>query len=596
MPKFSILIPVYGVEKYIRQCVESVINQTYKDFEAIFVDDCSPDNSIHIVEEYAKNDDRIKILYHKVNKRQGGARNTALDNATGKYILCVDSDDWLEPDCLKVLSETFEKVKNVTSIWYNGYTYIEPKKAFLKETLFNIGKSQYLHIDETNLAQYTDYSWVKCYTRESLLKYNIRWPENITFEDGEFYYKYYSLYNTAYVLTNCLVNYRMREGSTVQTASTGNIRLNDLFTVVYNLRDFWIEQGLYNKYKFALLNIIYNRLHIAWDINYSKENKELTYQFLKNMNFPDEFKELIDVKDSKPLVSVVVPVYNVEQYISECLDSIINQTYSNLEIICVDDCGQDNSMNIVEEYARKDSRIKIIHHDRNRGLGGARNTGLENATGEYIFFVDSDDWIETNCVDIVTNKLIETKLDTVFFKADVFWQNAKKRTPIWYQRYAMFPQGMFNIDVDRICDLPHYSWNKGYRRQFLIDNNIRWSENIIYEDIEFFFKVYTKSPLTYMISAPLYIYRRREDSIIGQCYGQLIHAEDLYIITKNVKDYLTENNLMDKYYKSFLNLVLNNLNNYNGYGEIHTKQVPLMLKCLQDIDFPESFKEYVEKE
>lgn len=94
------------------------------------------------------------------------------------------------------------------------------------------------------------------------------------------------------------------------------------------------------------------------------------------------------------MISVIVPIYNVQNYIAECLESIISQTYRDLEIICVDDCGLDNSISIVKKYMKKDDRIKLVHHEENQGLGGARNTGISVANGEYIYFMDSDDKIE----------------------------------------------------------------------------------------------------------------------------------------------------------------------------------------------------------
>ena len=98
---------------------------------------------------------------------------------------------------------------------------------------------------------------------------------------------------------------------------------------------------------------------------------------------------------SGPLVSIVGPVYNVESYIEECLQSVCSQTYENLEIICVDDVGNDRSMDVVRSFAVKDCRIKIIEHDKNKGLAEARNTGLEHVSGDYVFFLDSDDWLMT---------------------------------------------------------------------------------------------------------------------------------------------------------------------------------------------------------
>ena len=107
----------------------------------------------------------------------------------------------------------------------------------------------------------------------------------------------------------------------------------------------------------------------------------------------------------KPLISVIVPVFNVEKYVGRCLTSIINQSYTNLEIIVVNDGSTDNSLSVCEAYAAKDNRIKLITQE-NRGLSGARNSGLRHYTGEYVTFVDSDDWIHRNMIEYLYNVLI----------------------------------------------------------------------------------------------------------------------------------------------------------------------------------------------
>ena len=118
-------------------------------------------------------------------------------------------------------------------------------------------------------------------------------------------------------------------------------------------------------------------------------------------------------------VSVIVPVYNVEKYLKDCLDSVVNQTLEDIEIICVNDGSTDNSLAILEEYAEKDSRIKIITQE-NKGLGGARNTGLYHANGEYISFIDSDDWIELNTFEELYNMSKNLDLDMLMFQMKVF--------------------------------------------------------------------------------------------------------------------------------------------------------------------------------
>lgn len=112
------------------------------------------------------------------------------------------------------------------------------------------------------------------------------------------------------------------------------------------------------------------------------------------------------------LISVIVPVYNVEKYIHKCIDSILNQTYENLEIILVDDGSPDNSGRICDEYAEKDKRIMVIHKE-NQGVSSARNVGLDRMNGTYVIFIDSDDWVENNCIEILYNKAKENDADVV---------------------------------------------------------------------------------------------------------------------------------------------------------------------------------------
>ena len=127
-----------------------------------------------------------------------------------------------------------------------------------------------------------------------------------------------------------------------------------------------------------------------------------------------------------PKISVVIPVYNVGSYLAECLDSVISQDFKDIEIICVNDCSADNSLEILKKYAGKDSRIKIVNHEYNKGLGAARNTGLRKAAGKYVFFLDSDDFLCTGILGKLYNKALETKADAVFSKGCAFTESRDK--------------------------------------------------------------------------------------------------------------------------------------------------------------------------
>ena len=183
-------------------------------------------------------------------------------------------------------------------------------------------------------------------------------------------------------------------------------------------------------------------------------------------------------------ISVVIPVYGVEKYIRQCLESIINQTYKNLEIIVVNDGTKDNSMKIVEEYL-SDERIKIINQE-NSGVSIARNKGIEEARGEYIAIIDSDDWLELNTFEELM-KLVENKEDIIvfdFYKFNETTQKIKKKT-------TTIEKFKNNIPDDKKYLISMYgseSCNKLYRREFLEKFNIKY-EKMLYEDV--FWKIET---------------------------------------------------------------------------------------------------------
>lgn len=183
------------------------------------------------------------------------------------------------------------------------------------------------------------------------------------------------------------------------------------------------------------------------------------------------FGVCFEMKDSD-LLTVIVPVYKVEKYLRRCLDSIVNQTYKNLEIILVDDGSPDNCPAICDEYAKKDSRIKVIHQ-KNKGLSGARNAGLDVATGDYIAFVDSDDWLELDAYEVTIQKMNKEKLDLVAFGYISECLNGSK-----------FVEAIGDIDefIDGImCDKEYCCvWRFMYRNKIFDD--LRFEIGALYED------------------------------------------------------------------------------------------------------------------
>lgn len=199
------------------------------------------------------------------------------------------------------------------------------------------------------------------------------------------------------------------------------------------------------------------------------------------------------MSSSAPKVSVVIPVYNTEKYLPTCLDSILNQTCGDFEIICVDDGSPDRCGAILDEYAARDERVKVVHLPENRRQGYARNRGLELAAGEYLYFFDSDDIIEPETFEELTQLADRDNLDAIFFDKKAFFDDEELRkvyTPPFCARKAQYRDAVVTGDellsaFFRAHEWTCYPQQIFWRRKFIQDNGIKYPEGSEHED-EFF--------------------------------------------------------------------------------------------------------------
>lgn len=239
------------------------------------------------------------------------------------------------------------------------------------------------------------------------------------------------------------------------------------------------------------------------------------------------------------LVTIVVPFYNVREYIGECLDSLVEQTYRNIEILCIDDCSPDDSLEIVESYATRDSRIRIVKHKENKGLGGARNTAIKHAKGNYICFVDSDDYVSQRYVELLYQAITKDNSDIAICN---FWQDLdgvispyggnyiNNHTPIKNNKSNVLETAMkFNPGCT----------NKFYKLELLIENDIFLPEQRYYEDVIFWLiGVYHSSKIS-TIGDRLYYYRQRSGSIMNSLGYK--HIDDRIEFIKRIDSFVNDN-------------------------------------------------------
>ena len=216
----------------------------------------------------------------------------------------------------------------------------------------------------------------------------------------------------------------------------------------------------------------------------------------------------------KDKISVIIPIYKVEKYLKKCIDSVINQTYSNLEIILVDDGSPDDCPTICDEYAKRDNRIIVIHKT-NGGLSDARNCGIVKATGKYISFIDSDDYVSNDYIEYLYRLIVENNGDISIVLPQVFFDeqksveinNKKEKIKIYNPKDALLTM-MYQKEFDTSA------WGKLYNRKLFRD--VKFPVRKLYEDISTIYKTFLKSKVIVYSNQKKYFYLKRNDSIMGR--------------------------------------------------------------------------------
>lgn len=241
------------------------------------------------------------------------------------------------------------------------------------------------------------------------------------------------------------------------------------------------------------------------------------------------------------LISVIVPVYNAEKYVERCVNSISNQTYSNLEIILVNDGSSDNSKSICESLAAKDPRIKLVNQE-NGGSSIARNTGLENATGDIISFVDSDDYIESIMLEKMLQLLNDNDLDVVEIERNATTDDVKFNDSFTIENPIIATERIINTNAFQV-------WKRIYKRAVVED--MRFIPKIIHQDVFFTIDVINKVSKIGFLNSPLYKYNRESIGIIRSNYSFM--KRDIAIrATEYIKENIINNKRLNKVMDSYI--------------------------------------------
>lgn len=567
MTKVSIIIPVYNAEKYLGKCLESLLSQTLQEMEIICVDDGSSDGSPEILKRFQERDGRVRILTQE-NQYAGAARNNGMKEAQGEYLLFLDADDFFENTLLEKVYNQGKKMEADIVLFgakqYNDKTgIVSPASWYFKrdalprENPFS-GKTENTDV----FALVTPAPWTKLFRREFVEKQGLSFQGLQNSNDVYFVLTALALAEKITYVDEELVFYRVgMKGSLQGSKSLHPDCFIEAYAGVYHELQ---RRGIYERYEEGFMNILLSgcahnlRTVTDWELRRRicermaepefaemglMERREEYFRRKEDFVFVNGIlnafeweaqhqKRLLPTEPAIirkaendigiPRVSVIIPVYNVEKYLRECLDSIVNQTLREIEIICVDDGSTDGSPEILREYGEKDCRITIISQE-NRGISSARNHGADIASGEYFYFMDGDDILERDALFRLYQLSEEKSLDVLYFDGESFFETEelkeiKKNYITYYTRkgdYSRVMTGpqmlheMIAMDEYRSSLCLQFISSVHYRQE-----NLRFEEGIIGEDNIFTFQCIMPAHRVYHMKEAFFHRRVRGNSVM----------------------------------------------------------------------------------
>lgn len=510
-PMVSVVIPVYNVEKYIAECLDTLLAQTMPDFEVICVNDGSTDSSLSILEQYSKRDSRINVL-DIPNGGPSNARNQGLSKATGRYVLFVDSDDGLAVDALEKLVSKAEKTGSDIVVFGidtkhfpldgEAPAWIENKNP--KRNILIRSPKPRLVLIETGTKPFA----VRDFLRRSFLVDNDLWfPTTFSLgEDTIFQFEIFPAADTVTFITDKLYYYRIfREGSSMMNAKAAIVDKTSCHArIISHIAAVWKCAEYLGKTRFKFTEWAIDFFYAQFNHCPEDAKPKLANDFIPILSgfITDQVKDRLSAKRlgrikeleeyrrkynplkvahtevariqedredaSNPVFSFVVPVHNSEKTLNATLDSLLMQTYGNLEVICINDCSTDGSLEILHERAEKDARLKIISYENNMTANQARIDGVLAAQGSHILFCDADDTYALDACEKLLAYTGDDNAQIINFETEVINESADANDVLWVETHSIPYYGILKgSDVFDACfrgEIYSFSlWNKMFK-------------------------------------------------------------------------------------------------------------------------------------
>ena len=537
-PKVSIIVPVYNVEEYLKECLDSLINQTLKDIEIICVNDGSTDGSLDVLKKYASKDTRVKII-DKDNAGYGHAMNIGTDMASGEFIGIVESDDYVD---LKMYESLYNYAKetrvNIVKSNFNRFTGPPEKRNLFFNRVAKRIENYYVILNPHSRKDVFNFimnAWTGLYKRQFLIDNKIRYNETpgASFQDNGFYFQTLMYTDSIYFVEEAFYfNRRDNENSSVMS----NKKINCMKEEYDYIQSIINTDQRYSEFipvcvhkRFVNYMFTYNRISIEDKLDYLykvfeeykqyQEKKLIDYslfedsereQLISILKDPLAFHEALYSTDSIK-ISVIIPAYNESHNIDECINSVLSQSLSSIEVIVIDDGSTDDTAIKISNLASKDSRIKYFVQP-NSGSGPARNKAIELSNGEYLAFMDADDYYPNR--NILMNLYIAALNNSAMICGGSFSRNDNgkiitKFDSKW-QKYSFTKSGFIKFK--------DYQFDYGYHRfiyssKLIKDNKIQFPSYRRYQDPPFFIKAMIAAKQFYAVPQITYCYRKDNNKV-----------------------------------------------------------------------------------
>lgn len=522
----TFIVPIYNVERYLKECLDSIQQQTYPYFECIMVNDGSTDSSASIAEEYLF-DNRFRLI-HQQNQGLSAARNTGIQHVSesSSFVSFVDSDDFIHPTFLEKLIIHIEEDVDLIEGSYEKFKDGDKPQFYLQPTnkIEIISKKEI--ISKTTSAELRVSAFPRL-IRKSILSDQF-FPIGWTFEDLAVFPELV-LFSRKWIKTQDIIYaYRIRENSITNSSFTESrldiFKILDKFDNLFKNEDFETKV-LVERLKFQHL-FWHEKLYLPEGSRFKLLYENELESIQKNIR---EYEKQYLYSD---LISIIVPIYNGEQYLPYCLESILKQKYHNFEVILVNDGSIDSSEAICRQYVNRDDRFRYVQKEHG-GASSARNYGLELVKGEYVTFIDADDWVEENYLELLHQSLKENNadisvstykkfdVDTNLFYLHAFQINESNQVFTQKELVEKLPQ------LERITESFEIIGGKLVKKSLLL--GIQFNERTqLSENMEFWFKLYLLSNRIAFVNKEIYNFRL-QDSEARKLYNAKNYVDDIRV-------------------------------------------------------------------